>query len=70
MLRVELFLYHPSLLCHSIVLGKTTPPHSLVWEEIDFYVYAHPPPHELPFLSFCAFKQGESRDLNEQVEQK
>ena len=47
MLHVKLFLYHPSLLCHSIVRGKTTLPHSLVWEGIDLihtyilYIYIY-----------------------------
>ena len=30
MLRVKLFFYHPALLCHSILLGKTTLP-LLLW---------------------------------------
>ena len=40
MLHAKLFFYHPALLCHSLLLGKTIlplfTPYSLLWEGIGF----------------------------------
>ena len=41
-LHAKVFIYHPVLLCHSILLGKIFYPYSLLWEGIDFihiYIY-------------------------------
>ena len=49
MLHAKLVFYHPALLCHSILLGKTTQTLFTTWEGIDFiYIY-------IPYILFNSF---------------
>ena len=41
MLYAKLFFYHPALLCHSILLGKTTLPLFTPWGGDWFYIYIY-----------------------------